>query len=151
MLLILLATAGFVIGVAIEKSSAEEPHTDEPAVREEGGHEEGEATEGGTEAPTEGESGETVLGLDVESTPLVVTAVVFSLVLAGAVWVWPRSRPLLVIAIVAMLAFAVLDVAEVVHQLDTSRAGLAIIAAIVAVLHLGASGTSGAMLRAFEA
>jgi hypothetical protein len=65
-LLILLATAGFVIGVAIEKSSAEEPHTDEPAVHEEGGHEEGEATEGGTEAPTEGESGDTVLGLDVD-------------------------------------------------------------------------------------
>jgi di/tricarboxylate transporter len=79
-----------------------------------------------------------------------VTAVVFSLVLAGAVWVWPRLHPLLVIAIVAMLAFAVLDVAEVVHQLDASRAGLAIIAAIVAGLHLGAAGTSGAMLRTSE-
>jgi DMSO/TMAO reductase YedYZ heme-binding membrane subunit len=55
-----------------------------------------------------------------------------------------------VIVIVAMLAFAVLDVAEVVHQLDTSRAGLAIMAAIVAALHLGAAGTSGAMLRTSE-
>jgi di/tricarboxylate transporter len=150
MLLILLATAGFVIGVAIEKSSGEGPHTDEPAVHEEGGHEEREATEVGTEAPSERESSETILGLDVESTPLVVTAVALSLVLAGAVWVWPRSRPVLVIVIVAMLAFAVLDVAEVVHQLDTSRAGLAIMAAIVAALHLGAAGTSGAMLRTSE-
>ena len=150
MLLILLASTGFVIGVAIEKSSVEEPHTDVPAVSGEGGHEEEEATEGGTEAPTGGESSETVLGLDVESTPLVVTAGVFSLVLAGAAWAWPRLRPLLVVVILAMLAFAVLDVAEVVHQLDTSRAGLAIIAAIVAALHLGAAGTSGVMLRTSE-
>jgi DMSO/TMAO reductase YedYZ heme-binding membrane subunit len=39
-----------------------------------------------------------------------------------------------------MLAFAVLDVAELVHQLETSRAGLAIMAAIVAALHLGLHG-----------
>ena len=52
MLLILLASTAFVIGVAIEKSSVEEPHTVVPAVSGEGGHEEGEATEGGTEAPT---------------------------------------------------------------------------------------------------
>jgi asparagine N-glycosylation enzyme membrane subunit Stt3 len=156
-LLILLATTGFIIGVAIERSSAEEPHTVEPVAHEEGGHEEGEATnEGqatdeGSEAPSEGNSSETVLGLNVESTPLVVTAVLFSLVLAGAAWAWPRSRPLLVIVIAAMLAFAVLDIAEVVHQLDTSRAGLAILAAIVAALHLAAAGTSGAMLRTSEA
>jgi hypothetical protein len=73
MLLILLATAGFVIGVAIEKSSGEGPHTDERVLHEQGGHEERETAEGGTEVPSERESSETALGLDIESTPLVVT------------------------------------------------------------------------------
>jgi hypothetical protein len=146
-LLIVLATAGFAIGIAVEKSTAEEPHADETAVSEEGGHEEGEAAEeGGAEAA----SSETVLGLNLESTPLVIAAVVGSLVLAGAVWVRPRWRPLLVVVALTMLAFAVLDVAEVLHQLDESRAGVAVIAVIVAALHLAAAGTAGAMLRTSE-
>jgi DMSO/TMAO reductase YedYZ heme-binding membrane subunit len=52
-----------------------------------------------------------------------------------------------VVALV-MLAFAVLDIVEVVHQLDESRAAVAIIADVVAALHLAAAGTAGAMLRA---
>jgi hypothetical protein len=36
-----------------------------------------------------------------------------------------------------MIAFAVLDVPEVVHQLDENNGGLALIAGAVAALHLG--------------
>jgi hypothetical protein len=35
-----------------------------------------------------------------------------------------------------MLAFAALDVREVVHQVDESKGGLAVLAVVVAVCHL---------------
>lgn len=147
-LLIILATVGFAIGVAVEKSSADEPHSDETTTPE-GSHEEGEASgEGTAEGHTEGDSSEIVLGLNLESTPLVVAAVVFSLILAATVLARPQWRPLLVVVALAMLAFAVLDIAEVSHELDVSRAGVAIIAWIVAGLHLAAAGTSATMLGA---
>jgi len=144
-LLIVLATAGFAAGVAMERATAEEPHTDEVIGTEEGeaGHEEG---EGG--AAVKEQTSEEILGLNLESTPLVVAAVVGSLLLAGAVWIRPRWRPLLAVVALVMLAFAVLDILELVHQLDESRAAVAIIATIVAALHLAAAGTAGAMLRA---
>jgi hypothetical protein len=50
----------------------------------------------------------------------------------------------------AMLALAVFDLAEVLHQLDRSEEGIAAIAALVAVLHLGA-GRGSARLRSSPA
>lgn len=146
-LLVVLATAGFAVGIAIERATAE-GHADETATHDEaieGGHE-----EGGEEATAEPTGAETVLGLNLESTPLVVAAVVGSLLLAGAVRARPRLRPLLAVAALAMLAFAVLDVAEVLHQLDESRAGVAVVATFVAALHLAAVGAAGAMLSASQ-
>jgi hypothetical protein len=146
-LIVVLATAGFAVGIAIERATAD-GHTDETATHEEaieGGHE-----EGGDEATAEPTGGETVLGLNLESTPLVVAAVVGSLLLAGAVWARPRSRPLLAFAALAMLAFPVLDVAEVLHQLDESREGVGGIATFVAALHLAAVGAAGTMVRASQ-
>jgi hypothetical protein len=46
-----------------------------------------------------------------------------------------------------MLAFAVFDGFEVAQQIDESRTGLAIVAAVGAALHLAASTTAGSMLR----
>lgn len=144
---IVLATAGFALGIAVERATVAEPHT-ETATHDEASEEGHEV--GGGEAAPEATSDETVLGLNLESTPLVVAAVVGSLLLAGAVWVWPRSRPLLVVVALAMLAFAVLDIAEVAHQLDESRVGVATIAVIVAALHLAAVATAGVMVRESE-
>lgn len=144
-LVIVLATAGFAGGVAMERATAEEPHANEVIETEEG-EADHEAGEGG--AAAEEQSGEEILGLNLESTPLVAAAVVGSLLLAGAVWIRPQRRPLLAVVALVMLAFAVLDILEVVHQLDESRAALAITAAIVAALHLAAAGTAGDMLRA---
>jgi hypothetical protein len=75
---------------------------------------------------------------DVESPLLVMAAVVVSLVLAGLVWRRP-DRPLLIVIAVVAAAFAVLDAAEVAHQLDEDNTGLALLAGLVAALHAGAA------------
>ena len=72
----------------------------------------------------------------------------FSLALAVAVWLRPESRPLLILVAVAMVAFAVLDVREVVHQLDEDNGGLALLAGVVAGLHLGVAAMALALGRA---
>jgi hypothetical protein len=68
-----------------------------------------------------------------------VVAVVVSLLLAAAVW-WRGGSPVVLGAVaLAMAAFFALDVRGVVHQVDESRAGLAVLAAVVATLHLAAA------------
>lgn len=89
-------------------------------------------------APVEGravaETGERVLGVNLESTPLVALAVAASIVLA--VVTWRRGDPwLLVVTAVFAAGFSVLDVAEFSHQLARPAAMLAAVAAIIAVLH----------------
>lgn len=137
--LIVLATAAFALGVGLEKSETHE----EPAT--ETAHIEGAEGEAGEEVHSEEgeaheETGEEVLGIDLESTPLVILAVVGSLALAAGVWLRPDLRVLLLIVFVAMLAFAVLDVREVFHQVDESNEGIAALAVAVALLHLAAAG-----------
>jgi hypothetical protein len=109
--------------------------------------EEGEAQSEPATAETESE-GERVLGVDLESTPLIVLAVLAGLGLAAlaATRFGRERRVLLAIAAVA-LVWAILDVREVVHQLDESRTGVALIAMVVAVLHLAAAAVSGHLAR----
>lgn len=53
---------------------------------------------------------------------------------------WLGASPLVLgVVALAMAAFAALDVREVVHRVDESRTGLALLAALVAVLHLAAA------------
>jgi uncharacterized membrane protein len=80
-----------------------------------------------------------VLGVDLEATPFVVLAAAFSLGLALAVWLRPEWRLLLALVAAAMVVFAALDVREVVHQLDEDNGGLAMLAGVVAALHLAAA------------
>jgi NO-binding membrane sensor protein with MHYT domain len=63
--------------------------------------------------------------------------------------VWTRPQSLLVLGVVgaAMVLFAALDVREVFHQVDESRAGLAVLAGAVAALHLGAAAAIGLLAR----
>jgi hypothetical protein len=84
------------------------------------------------------ESSERLLGVDPESTGLVAVAVVVSLVLAALVWRGGAPWLLGLVALV-MIAFAALDVREVVHQIDESRTGLTLLALLVAALHLAAA------------
>lgn len=140
--LALLVSAGlFVVGVVVERSQhGSESHA---ATSRESGHgEEGEeGGEGHTgepapePAPESGESSERLLGIDPESTALVIVALLASVALAVAV-LRTTSAAVLWVALVFGLAFAVLDVRELVHQADGSRTGLVLLAGAVAVLHL---------------
>jgi cation transport ATPase len=155
--LIVVATALFVTGVAIERNSGdehvetgsstaaqskasggegEEAHSE----REEGGA----ATDEHASKPAAHETKERgedkLLGVDVESIPLVALAAFASLSLALAAWLRPTWVPLLTLIAVASIAFAALDIREVFHQLDEDKAGLAVLAALVAVVHVSASG-----------
>ena len=118
--LLVAAPAVFALGITLEK-------------REEGHH-------GGEEA-------ESILGIEPESTPLVVLAVVVSLLVAVAIWRWSSSPSVLWAAVVFCAGFAVMDVLEVARKLDADESGIAALAAIVAVLHVAAGLAVLALLR----
>jgi hypothetical protein len=138
-MLLLLSAAAFVIGATIEKnqghsdSSAEQAHLDESSEVPE--HAEGEETESGE---SHSDESETIGGIDVESTPIIVLGAALSLTLAGAVLKWPR-REVFVIVVVFGIGFAVLDWRELAHQLDENAATVATFAALALALHLGAA------------
>jgi F0F1-type ATP synthase assembly protein I len=153
--LLLAATALFAVGAIAERSQVHEPtgaevHTtgeaagESPAVHQqeqtETSGESNEAHANGAAAETHTEASETVLGVNVESTPLIVLAVLVGLGLAALVASRFGRSPAVMIAVALIaIAWAALDVREVVHQLDESRTGIAAIAIAVAVLHLAAA------------
>jgi Flp pilus assembly protein TadB len=71
------------------------------------------------------------LGINLESTPLVITAALLALLLAGLVVLHPRYGVLIAVALMAA-AFTIL---EVVHQTQQHRPGLATLAAVAGILH----------------
>jgi hypothetical protein len=89
---------------------------------------------------------ERLWGIDVESPAAIAGAVVLSLLVAAAVW-WRPRRELFLAAAVFCLAAAAFDVREVVHQAGEERAGLAALAVLVALLHLGAGLVGGLAAR----
>lgn len=164
--LIVLATAAFVVGTVVERNSSGESGHHEAALpaaatSESGASAEARHTEtGGESAATHAKentatsTGTTTeephaelrpLGIDVEAWLFVTLAAVASLILAAAAWLRPRAVPVLTLTAVAMLAFATLDVREVVHQLDINKSALAVMAAAIAALHLAAVATAAVM------
>jgi hypothetical protein len=137
--LLLVSTVAFAIGVTVEKnqghpeSSVEQAHSGEASEAHE--HAEGGEAEG---AESHSEESETIGGIDVESIPIIVLAVVLSLAVAGAALRWPR-REVFVVAAVFCLGFAVLDWRELAHQLDEDAGTVATFAALALALHLGAT------------
>jgi len=116
--LLVASTALFAAGAIAERSQSGEPAAAEAH---------------------EGSERETVRGVDVESTPLIVIAVLGGLGLAALVAAPPgRRRPVLLAVGAIALVWAVLDVREVVHQLGESRTGIALLAIGAALLHLAA-------------
>jgi hypothetical protein len=156
--LLVAATALFVVGVSAERSERDthvEPagaRAAETAGAHAEGGEAGEAQAG--EAHSETPAGkkppedERVLGVDLESTPLIVLAVLAGLALAALTATrFGRLRGFLLAVAAIALVWAALDVREVVHQLDESRTGVALIAMSVAVLHLAGAAVSGGLAR----
>ena len=135
-MIMLLATAAFVIGVTIEKnqgpseSSVEQAHSGEGSET----HEQAESMESGSQS----ETSETIGGIDIESTPIIVLGVAVSLAVIGAVLRWPRPE-VYAIAAVFCLGFALLDGIELAHQLDENSGSIAAFAGLALVLHLGAA------------
>jgi hypothetical protein len=147
-LLIVVATGAFAVGVAIERSQESGTETGAEVSRSAGSSAEGTAAresaeaghvEGEASGETHADSSEKLLGIDPESVGLVIVAVIVSVALAAAAWLRPDLPGLLLLVALAMAVFAVLDVREFIHQLDESRTGLALLVALVTVLHGGAA------------
>jgi hypothetical protein len=154
--LVLLASAGFVVGTTIERNSGESRHESAATLHAEGSTGEAQSEEGesGGEHREATHAGETEhhaelkpLGVDIEAVPFVVLAVFGSLALALGAWLRPRWVALLIVTALAMLAFAALDVRELFHQQDEARNGLAILAGAIALLHGAAAVVAGLMVR----
>jgi hypothetical protein len=152
--LIVVATALFVLGVAIERGSGEAAHHEAVVGTADAAHDgsageeaaSGESESGHAGAEAAGEKSELrPLGIDVEAWPFVALAGAVSLALALGVWLRPGAGWLLTLVAVAMLAFGLLDVREVFHQLDVDDTGLAFLAGVVAALHLAAALVAAAM------
>jgi hypothetical protein len=158
--LLIASTALFAVGAIAERSGRDTHSEPAAAHAAETGGESGESAgahgEGGaSEATAPGEAGhvesgtghtegERLLGVDVESTPLVVLAVLAGLALAAlAASRIGLLRSFLLAVVVIALAWAALDTREVVHQLDESRTVVAVVAMAVAALHLAAAAISG--------
>lgn len=89
---------------------------------------------------------EKLFGVDVESPAAVALAVIVSVALAIGLWL--RNLRWLALAAAAVgMVFAAFDVAEVIHQLDESRTGLAVLAAAIALGHAAAGGAAALAVR----
>jgi hypothetical protein len=148
--LLVVTAVLFVIGVSQESGDEHNESTEET-------HAEGEATGEGEngesaeqrEAEGHDEAGESaggeerqILGLDPESPGLVAVAVVVSLALAAGLW-FTAKRGVAAAAAGFAAVFALLDAAEVSHQLDEDRNGLATLAVAIAIGHALAALTAG--------
>jgi hypothetical protein len=156
-LVLLLVGSGllFAIGSTIERH---QHHNEQPAATAgngetvESGGESGSEGGAGHVEKSHGEAGVKILGVNTESLALTVVAVVASLLLALAVWLGRRPRPLLLLVVGFGLVFAAGDGRELVHQLDESNAGIATIAAILIGLHLAVAALAATLfLRSVDA
>jgi hypothetical protein len=119
-ILLLLATLAFGIGIAIEKS-------------EEGEH---------SGAAGVVQSEETILGIEAESTPLIVLGLAASLVAAAGLWWFGDRRWVLGLVALFCLGFAVLDGIEVSRKWG-DEATIAVLALLALVLHADAAASQG--------
>lgn len=156
---VLLVTAAglFAIGVAAEHRAdrAEHSAVTSPGSDEHGDSAEEPGTESAEESGDEAHAGEAagserLLGVSADSPGTVVVVVLGSVLLAVVVARYPRPS---VVAAVAVLAAGatVFDIAEVAHQLAEDQTGVAVLAAVVAALHLAAVVAALALLRRVEA
>jgi Flp pilus assembly protein TadB len=145
--LLVASTALFAVGAIAERAQGQGHNEPASARAQESGESaemaEGEHDEGGASEATHTDESEELFGVDTESTPLIVLALLVGLALAALAAARGSTTVVLVAIALIALAWAALDVREVVHQRDESNTGIAIVAIAVAVLHLGAATTAG--------
>jgi hypothetical protein len=155
--LLAAATVFFVVGAFAERSTETDTHASTPSGHVEGGGETPaeHATEGGggeSSPESSGESsGEHVeyrpLGVDLESTTLIVIAAIVSFALAGLV-AFRMTRAVLVGVVVLCAVFVVFEILEVFHQADVDEIGLLLLALAACVLHVSAGAVAAHTLSA---
>jgi hypothetical protein len=154
--LIVVSAALFVVGVAREHtlhhSEVKPAATATEPTHIEGGNEDSHATEhtipeGSTETHGESANEGRVLGVDIETWPIVIAFAAVSLGLAVALL---RSRSRTVVAVAGLLSgvAAVFDIAESAHQAKESHASLVVIAVVVSALHIAAVAVAAMILKA---
>jgi hypothetical protein len=154
--LIVVATAGFVIGTSIERHNAQhesaaqlkperaapETPSETPAATttESGG--ESAATHAAEGAGANGAQHKELrpFGVDVEAVPFVVLAALASLAITALGWARPRWLLGLGAIAAAMFVFGVLDLREALHRSDENQTGLVTVAAVIAALRFAAAG-----------
>ena len=105
-----------------------------------------EAAEGGVgSAAASSETKEKLFGIETESTGLVIAVVLLSLILSAGLLVI-RSPLILIAAAVVVLGATAFDVRELAHQIDESRNGVAVLAALTGVLHVAVAAVAAAVL-----
>ncbi|MFN2595412.1 MAG: hypothetical protein ABR579_11050 [Actinomycetota bacterium] len=151
-LLLIVSAALFATGAAVERHQRAQGTA---GASETAGTTEGSSETGGETNPSEphqtagevpGESSEDLFGINPEATWIVVLGVAISVLLALAAWL--REQPIvLVIALGLGLLLAALDLREMVHQIDESRASLVSISLVLALLHLAVASIAIVLLR----
>jgi len=147
-----VSTLLFVVGIAIERSGeVAETHIESESEHQESSEEHNEGAEAAeaSEKHAVGEAGEhnaetealeathseTILGINLESPLLVVAAVGVWIALMIGVWQF-GSRALVPIIVVAVFT-ALFDIREIVVQINRANTGIALLAALITLLHLG--------------
>jgi cation transport ATPase len=101
-----------------------------------------------TKAERHGEQhNERIFGVNPDALPLVVGAVLVSLLLAAAVWIRPSALAVLAGVVALGVGAAVFDIREAFHQADVSRTDVMVIAIIVAALHALTAACAGLLAR----
>ena len=136
--LLIVGAALFAVGIAVERNA--DDHVEPGATHTEEGEAPGEHAdeEAAAEPDHDDSSEERVLGMNLESPLLIGLGGAVSVALAVLTW-RSNARIALLAAVGFAALFVVLDIAELVHQIDESRTGIAVLAAVVAFVHAAAA------------
>ena len=146
-ILLVFATVVFAIGVTAEGDHNEAGSSVAAATEAPGAHNEAaEHAETATAAGASHADEGTFFGIDAESPGVIAAVVAISLALAAAA-VFVRSRGVLVVVVLFALAFAALDLRELLRHADASNTGIVLAAGLAGLLHLGAAGTAAREVR----
>jgi hypothetical protein len=151
--LLLLGAALFVLGAAVERSTAH--HDNLASASQVESHAGGSAGEGNTESTQEKthtresttssqteSSSERIFGLDLESNGVVLSVVIASVVLSALVWLVDDPAIFLIILVFGLSA-SVFDLRETIYQIQEGNAAVAWTAALVTLLHFLVAGLAG--------
>ena len=139
-----IATILFVWGSFAERSGHHEtkshatPNAEQASNGESAKQRASETGNTGSATEANGETEYRPLGINLESTPLVLAAAAISLLVAALVAFRPSPATLFTVAILGA-GFTALELVEVVHQADQNQIGLLILALAAGILHAAAA------------